>query len=304
MVPESRPRARIGTSGWKKPPWRGHFYPKGLVQREELRYAAERLSSLEINTTFHGLPRVSTYHGWYAETPDDFVFSVKGNRAATHDHLLASPSRDVADFLASGVLDLREKLGPILWQIPPRLTFSPSTVEAFLSLLPHSVGEARRLVARHADRQSDEAVVSDGSDRPIRHALEVRHESFRNDAFIGLLRRYDVAAVVTNSPGWPTLTEVTSDFVYVRLHGDAHHYPNGYDEAALDFWAEFVTGRLQGQGSPDGRGTDVFVYFDNPDNEGINSPLDAMRLRERLDGPTAVCSPPIAPTVQPTLWEE
>lgn len=295
----NEPWVRVGTSGWNKPQWRKNFYPPGLVQRRELEYAAKRLGTLEINTTFHGLAKPSSYQSWRSETPDDFVFAVKGNKAATHDHRLKNPADDVADFLASGVLGLGEKLGPILWQTPPSLPFQPDVVETFLATLPHSAEEVRRLSARRGE-EADQLSL-DIPDHRIRHALEVRHPSFANPTFIELLRRYDVAAAVTNSPGWPHILDVTSDFVYVRLHGGADHQPDGYDDATLDHWAGLVNGWLSGAGCPDGRGRDVFVYFDNPDNEGTNSPFDAMRLQERLDGPEAARPDT---TIQPPLWEE
>lgn len=299
-VTENEPRVRVGTSGWKKPMWRGHFYRRGLVQNRELEYASSRLTSLEINTTFHGLPRPTSYQSWRSETPDDFVFAVKGNRVVTHDHRLGNPADDVADFLASGVFGLGEKRGPILWQTPPSLPFQRDIVENFLATLPHSAEEARRLIARRHGVKADQ-VALDIPDRPIRHALEVRHPSFANPAFIELLRRHDVAAVVTNSPGWPSIHDVTSDFVYARLHGSADHYPDGYDDDTLDGWARLVKEWLSGEVCPDGRGRDVFVYFDNPDNDGVNSPFDAMRFLERFGGATAAR---IEATIQPPLWEE
>jgi uncharacterized protein YecE (DUF72 family) len=295
---ENEPRARVGTSGWNKPQWRTNFYPPGLVQRRELEYAAERLATLEINTTFHGLPRPSSYLSWIAETPDDFIFSVKGNKSVTHDNSLMNPARSLAKFFASGVLGLGEKRGPTLWQTPPSLPFHRETVEAFLTALPHSVGEARRLAERLGNTEIDRA-SQDALDRPIRHCFEVRHSSFLTPAFAELLLRYDVAAVVTNSPGWPVILDVTSDFVYVRLHGSKDHYPDGYDEATLDHWAELVNGWRSGESCPDGRARDVFVYFDNPDHDGVRSPFDAMRLQEKLDGPGTARPHTI---IQPSLW--
>jgi uncharacterized protein YecE (DUF72 family) len=197
---EAQFRARVGTSGWKKPQWRGHFYPPGLVQRGELEYAADRLTSIEINTTFHGRPRPSNYLDWRAETPNDFVFSVKGSETVTHQHRLENPAKNVADFLASGVLFLQEKMRPVLWQIPSSLSFQRDTVDAFLAVLPHSVGEARQLIKRHSTAAEADQVLPDTLDHPIRHCFEVRNASFLNPVFPELLHRHDVAAVVTNSP--------------------------------------------------------------------------------------------------------
>lgn len=299
---EGEPRARVGTSGWKKPMWRGHFYPHGLPQRLELEYAATHLTTLEINTTFHGLARPSSYQTWHSETPDGFLYAVKGNKEITHEQRLRNPAQNVAQFLGSGVLGLQEKLGPILWQLPPSFPFDPTTVEAFLAVLPHSLDETRQLLADQGI-EFDQA-VQDAPDRPIRHALEVRHDSFTSADYPDLLRKYDIAAVVTNTLEWPEIREVTSDFVYVRLHGDLNHYPDGYDEAALDEWATSINGWISGEHCPDGRGRDVFVYFDNPDNEGINSPLDAMRLQQRLDGPGIARPARVASVIQPALWDE
>jgi uncharacterized protein YecE (DUF72 family) len=297
---DQQPRAYVGTSAWNKPQWRGHFYPEGLVQRRELEYAAERLASLEINATFHGLQSPATYLDWRARTPDDFVFSVKGNRTVTHDHRLMNPARNVADFFASGVLGLQEKMGPVLWQVSEYLPFASHTTEEFLAVLPHSVGEAQALIEQHARTEADRLSLT-AADRPIRHAFEVRHESFKDAKFLELLRRYDVAVVVTNSPPWPELRDVTSDFVYVRLHGDLERRPHGYSDADLDEWAGRINGWLSGKACPDGRGRDVFAYFDNPDDRGTRSPFDAMHLHDRLGTDTRPYRGDT--TFQPPLWE-
>jgi uncharacterized protein YecE (DUF72 family) len=273
---EQQPRARVGTSAWNKPHWRGHFYPDGLVQRRELEYAADRLTSLEINATFHGLQLPKTYLDWRTRTPADFIFAVKGNQTVTHEQLLMDPAKHVANFLGSGPLLLQEKLGPFLWQTSEHFAFHPETAEAFLAVLPHSVSEAQRFIERHATAEVDQLSL-DIPDRPIRHAFEVRHPSFENARFMELLRRYDVAMVITNSPPWPEFRDVTSDFVYVRLHGDIERRPHGYSDADLDEWAGRINGWLSER--------DAFVYFDNPDNRGTRSPFDAMRLYDRLDGP-------------------
>lgn len=285
---ENQRRSRVGTSGWDHRHWQGHFYPLSLPQRRRLGYASERLSTLEINTTFHGGGSPSSFVAWRDATPDDFVFSVKGPKSITHDRALRNPARGVSDFFASGVLGLREKLAIVLWQLPPGLTFSPEIVEGFLALLPHSVARAQRLIVQ----EGRAAIEPDASDTPIRHALEVRHASFDNPAFVDLLRRYDVAAVVTNSPAWPQLRELTADFAYVRLHGGKGHHPDGYDAASLDEWASLVDGWRSGAGCTDGSGRDTFVYFENPEHDSVRPPFDAITLQSRLGGPGGKEPPP------------
>lgn len=282
---EGPKRVRVGTCAWDKPWWRGVFYPADLPKTERLRFASTRLRTLEINATFHGLRQPKDFLAWHAQTPDDFVFSVKGHRGVTHDNLLRNSEKYLADFFASGVLLLKEKLGPILWQIWEGLPFDPDVVEAFLIALPHSVEEAKSLMMLHA-REIDSRIL-DLPDRPILHAFEVRHASFDRPEFFELLRRHNVAAVVTNTPGWPEIREVTSDIVYVRLHGDAKHFPNGYDDETLEEWARAIDGWRTGSACTDGHGREVFVYFDTPNHKGISSPFDAWKLQRLLDGPEA-----------------
>lgn len=282
---DEREQVHVGTCGWNKPAWKGHFYPRGLAEREQLAHASRHLATLEINTTFHGIKSAEDFLKWRAETPDDFVFSVKGYHGVTHENPLRNAERDVAEFFASGVLLLEEKLGPILWQISDKLPFAPDVVDTFLAVLPHSVAEARSLIARRG-LEPDPRILG-LPDRPIRHAFEVRHPSFSTPAFVELLRRHDVAGVVTNTPTWPELREVTSDFVYVRFHGDAERFPNGYDDETLEEWAELIDGWRTGAACPDGRGREVFIYFDNPDHAGAGSPFTARKLQRLLDGPEA-----------------
>jgi len=293
--------ALVGTSGWDKPQWRGHFYPQGLPQRREFSYAAERLATFELNTTFHGLSPAENFPRWRAGTPPGTVFSVKGHKAVTHERRLVNTTDAVADFFASGLLGLQEKMGPMLWQVPPSLEFRPAVVEAFLASLPRTVGDARELMARHAS--GDAGHLGDNPARRIRHAFETRHPSFLVPAFAELLREHGVAAVFVNAPGRPVVTEVTADFVYIRLHSDAGHRPDGYDDDALDHWARLIEGWRSGAACPDGRGRDVVAYFDNPDHTRTSSPFDAIRLQQRLDGPAAGATRPET-SILPPLWEE
>ena len=281
---------RIGISGWTYPPWRGVFYPKGLPQNRELDYAASRFRSLEINGTFYGMQRPDAFADWVARVPDDFVFAVKAPRYITHMRRLRDPATPLANFIASGLLRLGAKLGPILWQLPPNFRFDPETIENFLKLLPRDTGTAARFGRRHDDRLKAQAWLKVDADRKLRHALEIRNETFRTAAFVALLRKYDVALVCADTVEWPRLMDLTSDFVYCRLHGSEELYASGYDDAALDDWASRVTTWAKG-GEPadaeriDGNGRkrrrDVYVYFDN--DKKVRAPVDAEALTERVE---------------------
>jgi uncharacterized protein YecE (DUF72 family) len=265
---------RIGTSGWLYPPWRGVFYPPKLPHRAELAYLASRLNSVEINGTFYSLQRPESFQRWYAETPDDFTFAVKGGRFVTHMKKLAGVETPLANFFASGVLALRDKLGPVLWQLPPNLGFDPDRLASFFALLPRSTGEAAWLARRHDERLEGRSITSTDEDRPLRHALEVRHKSFLTPAFPALLREHAISLVVADTAGrWPLLREVTSDLVYVRLHGDVELYTSGYTDEALDKWAADVRAWRSA-------GLDVRVHFDN--DVKVHAPFDAIHLAERV----------------------
>jgi uncharacterized protein YecE (DUF72 family) len=285
-------RIRIGISGWAYPGWRRHFYPRGLAQRRELEYAASRFGSVEINGSFYSLQRPSSFESWRDQTPDGFVFAVKGGRFITHMKKLSGVETALANFFASGVLALGPKLGPVLWQLPPVLAFEPERLAAFFDLLPRTTSAAARLAAGHDHRLDGRSWTETDRDRPIRHALEVRHPSYRDPAFVDLLRRRDVALVVADTAGrWPDLDDVTSDFVYVRLHGAEELYVSGYTEDALDDWAARIRRWHAGEARPGDhsvggawrerkRGRDVYVYFDN--DAKVHAPFDAMALARRL----------------------
>jgi uncharacterized protein YecE (DUF72 family) len=285
-------RAFVGTSGWRYPPWRGTFYPAGLAQRRELEYLSRQVGSIEINGSFYSLQRPESYLAWGAETPDPFLFSVKGGRFITHFKQLRDVETSLANFFASGVLALGPKLGPVLWQLPPRMRFDPGRLADFLDLLPRTTAAAAELGARHDARLEGRVHLQPDADRPIRHALEVRHASFCGAEFVELLRQRDVALVVADTAGtWPHLEDVTADFVYVRLHGDIELYTSGYPPDALDVWAEKVRAWRAGD-APTGEftvapaarrepaGRDVFVYFDN--DVKVHAPFDAIALEQRL----------------------
>ncbi|MCW4385701.1 DUF72 domain-containing protein [Salinibacterium sp. SYSU T00001] len=269
--------ARVGISGWRYAPWRGDFYPKGLPQRRELEYASRHLDTIELNGSFYSLQKPEYYEAWRDETPEGFVFAVKGGRFITHLLRLKGVEAALANFFASGMLALGPKLGPFLWQLPERVTFDPEVLDAFLTQLPRTTTDAAALAARHDERVDgrawpgpDDPVV----EAPLRHALEVRSHSYDSPEFFDILRRHGVASVVADTAGkWPQLWEQTADFAYVRLHGESELYTSGYDDAALDRWAERVRGWLA-------EGRDCYVYFDN--DAKVRAPYDAMALAERL----------------------
>lgn len=265
---------RTGVSGWRYPRWRGTFYPPGLPQRRELEYSASRLRTIEINGSFYSLQRPASYQRWAAEVPADFLFSVKGPRYLTHMLRLRGVEQPLATFLASGPLALGPLLGPVLWQLPPTLPFDHDLLDSFLRALPRTLGEAAAFARGHHERLDGRAwTTTDDPDRRLRHAVEPRHPSFTDPAFPALLRENGVALVVADSAGrFPALDDVTTDLVYVRLHGDAELYVSGYGDAALDRWA----GRVAAWSA----GADVYVYFDN--DAKVHAPFDAQRLADRL----------------------
>ncbi|MDQ6740972.1 MAG: DUF72 domain-containing protein [Actinomycetota bacterium] len=276
-----RPVARIGISGWRYAGWRGSFYPPGLAQRRELEYAAAALNSIELNGSFYSLQRPSSYLQWGLETPTNFEFAIKGGRFITHMLRLRNVDTALANFFASGMLALGPKLGPVLWQLPERITFDAEVLGSFLGRLPHGTAAAAVLATGHDERLKDRNWTETDADRPLRHALEVRHPSFATEECYELLRRHNVALVLADTAGrWPFLSRVTSDFVYVRLHGGEELYVSGYSDEQLGQWAHRVHGWLSGAGCPDGQGRDVYVYFDN--DVKVHAPYNAMELARRV----------------------
>lgn len=287
----SEHRIRVGISGWTYKPWRGVYYPPGLVQRRELEFVAGQMPTVEINGSFYSLQSPSSYARWYAETPGDFVFAVKGSRFVTHMKKLNEVEVPLANFFASGLLRLREKLGPILWQFPEGFGFREERFATFLQMLPRTHAEAAALALRHDDRMLGRNWVDAEIDAPIRHALEIRHPSYLDPAFVRLLRAHGAALVFADTAGrWPYAEEVTADFVYLRLHGAEHLYASGYTDPQLDWWAARIRAwhaggepedarRLTGDPAPGSEGRDVYVYFDN--DAKVHAPFDALRLGER-----------------------
>lgn len=260
-------RIRVGIGGWTYAPWRGNFYPDKLVQRRELEHASRHVTAIEVNGTYYGAQKPATYAKWRAETPDGFVFSLKAPRYTTDRTLLADAGRTIADFVAGGIAELGDRLGPINWQFPPHKAFEYDDFAAFLDLLPREL---------------------DG--RVLRHVLEVRHPGFMCAGYIELARRHQVATVFTDSPKYPSFADVTGDFVYVRLMCSEATVTTGYRAAALAAWAErartWANGgepadlpRVEVAGAKHGM-RDVFVFFINGAKE--RAPHAAMALLDRL----------------------
>ncbi|HFL6990326.1 TPA: DUF72 domain-containing protein, partial [Pseudomonas aeruginosa] len=222
-------RLRIGISGWRYAPWRGDFYPEGLRQKDELRFASRAVNSIEINGTFYALQTPERFRGWAEDTPEDFVFSVKAPRYITHVRRLREIDEPLANFFASGPLALRQRLGPFLWQFPPSMRFDRELFADFLARLPRDGAAAQKLARHSAARLHREGYLDGDPAQRLRHAVEIRHESFVDPTFIELLREYRVALVVADTAGkWPLLGDVCADFLYLRLHGDKELYRSGY----------------------------------------------------------------------------
>jgi uncharacterized protein YecE (DUF72 family) len=273
-------RVRVGISGWRYPSWRGDFYPRGLPQRRELEYVGERMSTIELNGSFYSLQRPASYLRWSEAVPADVVFAVKGSRYITHMLRLRHVETAMANFFASGVLALGDRLGPILWQLPERQEFDAALIEDFLARLPRTTTAALAMAKTHDSRLDGRAWLETDAERPLRYALEPRAASFEDPAVPELLRRHDVALTVADTAGrWPAFGEPTAPFVYVRLHGAEDLYASGYTPAQLDGWAERI--RDWRDGVADGVPRDVFVYFDN-DARG-HAPHDALALASRVE---------------------
>lgn len=281
----------IGISGWRYPPWRGVFYPPGLPQHRELEYASHKLPSIEINGTFYSLQRPESFERWYHDTPPSFVFSIKGPRYITHIRRLHDISGPLSNFFASGIFNLREKLGPILWQFPPSFRYDPEKMRGFFALLPRDTSQALSLAKHREPHMTGRVHLAIDAARPLRHAVEIRHKSFVDESFVQLLREHNIALVVADTAGkWPHCEDVTADFLYLRLHGDKEIYASGYTDEALSCWAARIRAWHSGSclDSPylisdacPGRSTrDIYCYFDN--DVKVKAPFDAEKLIARL----------------------
>lgn len=258
---------RIGVGGWTYEPWRGTFYPENLPQKRELEHASRQLTAIEINGTYYGSQKPASYTKWHDETPEDFVFSLKAPRFAMNRTVLAEAGGSIARFFNSGLAELKEKLGPINWQFLPTQKFDAADFEAFLKLLPGDI-----------------------AGRPLRHAVEVRHESFRTTEFIALARRYGVAVVIAGDSSYPQIADLTAPFVYARIMGTKAGETAGYSEAALNRWAARARAWASGDppddleyvepGSGAGKPRDVFLYVIG--GHKVRNPAAATSLIERL----------------------
>jgi uncharacterized protein YecE (DUF72 family) len=242
---------RVGIGGWVYPPWRGTFYPPGLPQARELSYASRQVTAIEINGTFYGAQKPASFRRWHDDTPENFIFSLKGPRYATHRADLAAAGGSIDRLFSSGVLELRDKLGPILWQFAPWTRYEEESFAVFLELLPRELGG-----------------------RALRHVVEVRHRSFVSPSFIELLRRHGVAIAFVDDDNYPAFEDVTADFVYARLRRCIEDEPLGYPADALDCWAE----RFRRLAEEERR--DCFVYFIN--GAKLRAPAAAAALLQRL----------------------
>jgi len=266
VPPKASSHIRVGIGGWTYEPWRGPFYPDGLTQKRELEYASSKLTSIEVNGTYYGSQKPETYAKWRDETPDDFIFSLKGSRFTTNRRVLAEAGESVEKFLTSGITELKKKLGPINWQFAPTKKFDPDDFEAFLKLLPKSIDGYR-----------------------MRHAVEVRHDSFKTPDFIALARDYEVAVIIAADSDYPQIADITAPFVYLRIMGTTDKEKLGYSSKALDTWAKRA--QLWAKGSaPDDleivakpakkADREVFLYVISGFKE--RNPAAAMSLIERL----------------------
>jgi uncharacterized protein YecE (DUF72 family) len=264
------PGIRIGVGGWTYEPWRGSFYPDDLIQKRELEFASRKLTSIEINGTYYGSQKPETFAKWHDETPDDFVFSVKGPRFTTNRRVLAEAGASVERFFAGGVMQLRDKLGPVNWQFMATKKFDPADFEAFLKLLPKT-----------------------HEGRALRHVVEVRHDSFRSADFVALVRDHGVAVVVAGDSEYPQIADLTAPFVYARLMGTREAETTGYSAEQIERWTSCARtwcaggspGGLQTAGAhqADGAGRDVYLYIISGCK--VRNPIAAMAMIERLGDP-------------------
>ena len=259
---------RTGTAGWVFAPWRGTFFPPGLVQKQELAYASSRLGSIEINATFRANQKPESFARWAKEARDGFVFSIKGPQLVTHIKRLKNCEQELANFFASGPLALGAKLGPFVWQLPPNVSYNRDTLSAFLALLPRTVADYVALAGKADERLKSQPFLATDGVGPIRHAIELRNASFDLPEVGALLAEYNVARVIADTAENPS-RELTADFAYCRLQGPPEG--EGYQPADIADWAETVKGWAMS-------GKDVFAYFVHEDK--LHAPANAIALRQ------------------------
>ena len=262
------PAIRVGIGGWNYAPWRNNFYPSGLVQRRELEFASRQLRAIEINGTYYGAQKAATYAKWAAETPEGFVFSLKAPRYITEGKRLAEVGKGIQGFVQGGLAEMGDRLGPILWQLPPSRPFDADDLAAFLEALPRTL-----------------------NGQPLRHVLEVRHPSFLSPRYVELARGHRVPTVFTDSPDYPSLADLTGDFTYARLMRSADGISTGYAPDELDRWAAHARSWASGNDisdlphaaalQPRGQPRDVFVFFISAAKH--RNPAAAMALQSRVD---------------------
>lgn len=264
---------RIGISGWRYGPWKGKFYPSSLSSKDELFFVSKNLNSLEINGSFYSLQSPKNYRNWRDSTSESFIFSVKGSRYITHQKRLKDVKTPLANFFSSGVLELKNKLGPFLWQFPPNMKLDLERFEAFFKLLPKDANAACALAKKHDEKTTGRASMKVDENFKIRHAVEIRNETFLNEDFYKLLTEHNIALVMSDAGDkWPYVEKLTADFVYVRLHGNKKIYESGYSYQALTAWKKKIF-------QWESEGKDVFVYFDN--DVKVYAPFNAMYLLEK-----------------------
>jgi uncharacterized protein YecE (DUF72 family) len=272
-----RSKVHVGMSGWVFPEWRRRFYPKGLPQRRELEFASHQLRTIEINGTFYSLQTVESYQRWYQQTPDDFIFSLKGPKFITQSLKLANAEGALANFFASGVLALGKKLGPVLWQLPPSVKYDPKLLTDFFKLLPTDTAQAIKLAKKTDAHFKRVPFLKAAKKMKIRHAIEVRNQSFKDNekAFLALLRKFNVAIVITDSAeGWPYFDQPTADFIYARLQGGSiKGHTSRYTPLQLKNWAKLVK-KWQGSSIQ----LPAFIYIDK--HAKPFAPVDAMTLQK------------------------
>lgn len=265
----------VGISGWTFDGWKKTFYPDGLAVKKQLEFASRQVNSIEINGTFYALQKPSSFETWYRSTPGDFTFAVKAPQFITHILRLKDAEEPLANFFASGLLCLKEKLGPILWQFPPHVMLKDDRFEKFIKLLPHDAKSAGELASRHGSKVEGRSHLDTTGISKVRHAFEFRHKSFLNPDFIAFLREHHIAFVFAHGGGEkaPYTEEPTSDFVYARLHGEGKAYANGYPAREISRWAKKVSEWKNA-------GLDTYVYFSN--EAKVYSPDGAMQLLKKL----------------------